>query len=282
MRYNTRIALSPTGDLHLGNLRTAYFNWLAALASGGYCYLRIDDTDASRVDISQVNNFRYLFDMMLISPDDWFTQSSRRSRYYQVAADLSDRGLTQIDDQCLRLSYPKLYDLQWSDSIAGPITVPKADADFGANMVLIKSDGSPTYHFASVVDDIDSKINWVIRGKDHINNTSKQAVLYHALGADLPLFSHVGLLKKDGKPLSKRDKAGSVQQLLDDGYLPRAILNFVARLGWGPTVDDKSTKLLDRKQMLDMFLTKGKMRNSDSNVDLALLDSYNRKYKARQ
>jgi glutamyl-tRNA synthetase len=139
----------------------------------------------------------------------------------------------------------------------------------------------PTYHFATVIDDHDYGINYVIRGHDHITNTSRQIAIYNTLGWSIPKYAHVGLLAANKKPLSKRDRASSILAYKQKGYHPEAMLNFMARLGWGPTVDDKTTKLLPREKMLELFLEGGKMKNSLANIDLDKLDSFDRKYKAR-
>lgn len=281
MKYNTRIAPSPTGDFHLGTLRTAYFNWLVAKSTGGNFILRIDDTDTKRNIPGMDKKLLCSLMDLGINPDLIYKQSDRLYRYNTVAKQLLYKGLAIRDDGCIRFNNVETI-IVWQDTIAGTIKVSNNNLDQASNLVLIKSNGFPTYHFASVVDDIDMKINWVIRGKDHIDNTSKQLSIFYNLNKDLPKFTHLGLLKKDNKLLSKRDNASSVNDYLNQGYRPDAILNFLARLGWGPTVDDKSTKILTKSDMLRLFLDGGKMRSSDSNVDMNLLDSYNRKYKARK
>ena len=126
--------------------------------------------------------------------------------------------------------------------------------------MLVKSDGMPTYNWASVVDDLEMKVNFIIRGTDHITNTSKQVVLWSLLGAEIPKFAHVGLIGLGGKPLSKRDGAASMLFYREKGYDADAMLNFLVRMGWSPSVDDKTTKMLPREKMLDMFLSCGKMK----------------------
>ena len=291
-KINTRIAPSPTGDMHLGTARTAYFNWLAAKASGGSFILRIDDTDISRSDpkFSQV-----ILDTMSwlgLDYDSLIYQSKRFNVYKDIADKLLKNGQAQKNDGAIILSpiHPENINDSWYDDIAGNIIISDDDKILIKNgIVLIKSDGSPTYHFASVIDDIQFGINFVIRGKDHTTNTARQVVLYnclkfilHEYDYSLPRYAHIGLIRKDGAKLSKRDGAASMLWYKHQGYDPDAMLNFMARLGWSPTVDDKTTALLPREKMLEIFLTGGKMRNSDANMDIVKLDSYNRKYKARK
>lgn len=285
----TRIAPSPTGDMHLGTARTAYFNWLAARASGGSFILRIDDTDINRSDpkFSQV-----ILDTMIwlgLDYDNLIYQSKRFDVYRDIADKLLKNGQAQNIDNAIVLSpiHPENISDSWYDDIAGSIIISDDDKTLIKNgIVLIKSDGSPTYHFASVVDDIQFGINFVIRGKDHTTNTARQVVLYNCLkfvlhdyNYSLPSYAHIGLIRKDGAKLSKRDGAASMLWYKQQGYDPDAMLNFMARLGWGPTVDDKTTAILPKQRMLELFLSGGKMKNSDANMDTKKLDSYDRKYK---
>jgi glutamyl/glutaminyl-tRNA synthetase len=174
----------------------------------------------------------------------------------------------------------------WKDEIKGEIKITDDDKANMEGMVLIKSDGSPAYNFCSVVDDMILEINYIIRGVDHITNTAKQVVLWEALRSHLefplPKFAHLGLICISGKPMSKRDGASSMLHYRNVGYDSDAMLNFLARLGWGPTVDDKSAVILDTNRMLDLFLTGGKMRNTSAGFDLSKLESFDRKYKARK
>jgi glutamyl-tRNA synthetase len=283
MTFNTRIAPSPTGPLHLGTVRTLYFNWLAARASGGRFYLRIDDTDKDRSDIKWVNQ---IFDTMLWLGLDWdgtHIQSERMDIYQACADSLIDRGHAKRDGLRVHLDLGVLvFPPKWTDEIAGDVPISLSNLTGAEKMTLIKSDGMPTYHFASCVDDIDLGINFVIRGVDHTTNTAKHVLLYRLLGGQLPKYAHIGLLRHKKKKLSKRDAEASFQHYTDKGYDPDAVLNFLARCGWGPTVDDKSKKILTRDDMVKLFLTDGKMKNSDCNLDFALLDSYDRKYKGRK
>jgi len=281
--YNTRIAPSPTGDMHIGTARTAYFNWLAARASGGKFYLRIDDTDQKRNDPAFVKVILETMDWLGLNSDDTFYQSNRFDRYSSLAKEFLDKGMASIKDGATILLLPNgnLPD-KWTDMVKGDIAITTNDIENTDGIVLIKSDGSPSYNWSSVIDDIDYDINLVIRGTDHITNTSRQALLYHCLGKTPPKYAHVSLIGYKGKPMSKRDGAASMLHYRNAGYDPDAMLNFLARLGWGPTVDDKSTVMLDKTRMIELFLTGGKMRNAFSGFDLSKLESFDRKYKAKK
>lgn len=275
--YNTRIAPSPTGDMHIGTARTAYFNWLAARASGGKFTLRIDDTDRNRDDDVYLGVIIDTMRWLGLDYDQVAMQSARFHRYDEVAGLLVVNGKARVIDGgaiSLSINMPDV----WDDMVAGSVkTAGKQD-----DIVIIKSDGSPTYNFATVVDDHDLGINLVIRGADHMANTPKQIAIYDQLGWSLPTFAHVGLIHQNKKKLSKRDQAASMLYYRDQGIDPDAMLNFMLRLGWGPTVDDKSTKTIDRDRALALFLDGGKMRAASSNADLQMLAAFDRKYKAQK
>lgn len=263
----------------MGTARTAYFNWLAARATGGKFLLRIDDTDQDRNSTVFDHDILRIMDWLGLDFDIFIRQSYRLTRYKKV----TEKIKTTTAPNGAIIFIPKDIPETWDDEITGAIPISGNDIELMQNgIVLMKGDGFPTYHWANVVDDIDYKINYVIRGHDHITNTSRQLVLYRALNADVPKFAHVGLIYHLNKKLSKRDGAASMLSYKEAGYHPEAVLNFMARLGWGPKVDDKSTKLLPREQMLKLFLTGGKMKNSPANIDMKKLDSFDRKYKARE
>jgi len=293
---NTRIAPSPTGDMHLGTARTAYFNYLVARATGGSFLLRIDDTDDSRNVQKCVDDILAVMEWLGLDYDRITYQSAHAERYREMAGGLVEAGLAwRQDDGSVLLEYPNespdcdMFDaadwsppLTWKDEIAGDIRISPRDVDITRNLVLLRSNGTATYNFASVVDDIDFGINYVLRGKDHTANTSKQVILWDVMGQAPPQFAHVGLLFKDKKKLSKRDGAASMRSYMEQGYDPDAILNYMLRMGWGPTVDDKSTSLLPRARAIELFMQGGKLKNSSANVDPAKLNSFDRKYKARK
>lgn len=278
MTYTTRVAPSPTGDFHIGTARTAYFNWLAARASGGRFILRIDDTDLARNNHASIDVIHDCLDWLGLAPDAVYRQSHRRDIYDAAAAKLLDAGLAVRADNGAVLMKGGAA-APWHDLISGD-QLPSAKAhDLARDQVLIKADGMPVYHFASVVDDIDLGVNLVIRGMDHLTNTFRHAGLYTALDAAMPDFAHVGLITMDGKKMSKRDAAASLLGYRDDGVDPDAMLNYLLRVGWGPRQDDKSMKIIDRDRAVSLFLDHGKMRASPAAMDLPKLASFNRKYK---
>lgn len=280
--FNTRIAPSPTGDMHIGTARTAYFNYLAAKASGGTFTLRIDDTDQSRND---ENSVKVIYDVMSwlgLDYDRTFRQSERFARYEKAIDELkfgvSDWNGAKVFNYIDVETCPGL-PRTWHDEVVGDVKITDDDLNRMQNMVLIRSDGTPTYNWASVVDDMDFGINYILRGTDHITNTSKQVVLFHLLGAPIPKFAHVGLIAQKGKLLSKRDGDSSMLHYKNAGYDPDAMLQFLARLGWGPTVDDKTANKLPKERMIELFLTGGKLRSSQAGMDMSKLESLDRKYK---
>ena len=228
-----RFAPSPTGRLHPGSARTALFNYLFARHYGGKLVLRIEDTDLAR---SSEEFEQDILDSLtwlgLYFDEGPYRQSERGEHYKRVAARLSESGLTYEaeDDEGRRALYFKLPDRAgtFRDELRGEIRFSKVK-DF----VIIKSDGTPSYNFAAVVDDLEMRITHVIRGEDHVPNTARQVLLYRALDADEPEFVHLGLiLGPDGKKLSKRHGAQSVAEYRGDGYLPGALVNYLALLGW--------------------------------------------------
>ena len=265
----TRFAPSPTGYLHVGGARTALFSWAYARRHGGKFILRIEDTDLER---STEESVQAILNGMRWLGLDWdegpFHQMQRLERYREVADRLIREGkayrcycskdeLDQMREaQRARGEKPR-YDGRWRDSkapppagirpvirfknpldgdvtfndlVKGPITIANAELD---DLVLLREDGVPTYNFGVVVDDLDMTITHVIRGDDHVNNTPRQVNIFRALGAELPKFAHVPMiLGSDGERLSKRHGAVSVMQYQEDGYLPEALVNYLARLGW--------------------------------------------------
>lgn len=288
MNHVTRIAPSPTGLLHLGTARTALFNWLAAKASGGTFILRIDDTDVQR---NSPEAIQVIYDAMAwlgLDYDVTFRQSDRVKIYQDLANKLVSADLAFHDDGAIRLRQPTIRGpWVWEDTITGKTIITEHDKTVMDNMVILRSDGYPTYHFASVVDDMEYGVTWVIRGTDHISNTPKHLAVAWALEKVgmkpfTPLWSHIGLITQNKKKLSKRDGAASIMAYKDQGIDPDALCNWMLRLGWGPTVDDKTTKTIDRDRSIELFLTGGKMRASPSNMDVMMLQSLDRKYKGKK
>lgn len=287
MKYNTRIAPSPTGMFHLGTARTAYFNYLAARATGGRFILRIDDTDLNRNDDAAVDVIYDSLDWLGLDYDYDFHQSSVKSTYKAAADMLLANDLAYRDGDAVRLRIPSNLPDTWSDLLnSKPRPITDADKKLIDGLVLIKSDGMPTYNLASVVDDLVCDINLVIRGTDHVANTPKQIAIICALKlagvsyADIPEYAHVGLIMKDKKKLSKRDGAASLLDYRDAGYHPDAMLNFMLRLGWSPSDPKWGDTLIDRDVAKAMFWTDGSMRAAPANMDLDVLKKYDRRYKA--
>lgn len=282
--YITRIAPSPTGFFHLGTARTAYFNYLAARATGGKFLLRIDDTDGARNQDAFVDVIYQAMDYMGLDYDLTFKQSDRKDRYLQAANDLVARGRAVHRNGAIFLDCP-LGDTGpaagFTDAAVGLVATCTGDRDAVANMVLIKSDGMATYHFANVVDDLDHGVNFIIRGTDHIPNTMRQVALYLAMDALPPGYAHVGLLHDftTGKKLSKSTGAKSLLDYKADGIDADAMCNFLLRMGWGPKVDDKTTAVLPRDRALQLFLAGGNLRGSSSKADFAKLANLDRRYK---
>lgn len=227
-----RFAPSPTGYLHIGSVRTALFNWLYARSQGGVFILRIEDTDQKRS--SDVYMEEIIDDLKWLGLN-WdegpFFQTKRFDIYRSYAQKLLEKGLAYKDGEAIIFKIPdekiKIYDL-----VHGEIEVDNALID---DLVLMKSDGSPAYNFACVIDDLEMRISHVIRGDDHISNTNKQVAVYNALGVKPPKFAHIPLiLGPDKAPLSKRFGAVSITDYRKMGYLPQALVNYLSLLGWAP------------------------------------------------
>lgn len=287
-----RIAPSPTGHVHMGTVRTALHNFLAAKASGGTFFLRVDDTDQSRNDDAHVRLIHDSLAIFGLIPSFFFHQASRLASHQQAAHYLLSHGLAVQDGTAVRLR-PGLVSLlpsQFFDVAAGVCSISDTLAGHADGLVLLRSDGTPTYHFASILDDIHAGTTLVLRGMDHLANTPKQVLVAMALaqagwaGADdfcqNVCFAHVGLiLNKDGKKVSKRDGASNVMGALDGGVDPRAYLQWVLKLGWGhPASDfDKQHPLLPLDAMASVF-PQGGLRSTNATLDLTKLDSLNRQW----
>ena len=277
----TRIAPSPTGKMHIGTARTAYFNWLAARSVGGQFILRIDDTDMDRSATEHVDVILETFDLLGMDYDQIHYQSKRMDVYLDTIERLEKDGRIARKDGAVFLT-TSFFQNYWKDELSGNIPISDSDKQHMSEMVLIKSDGSPTYNFASAVDDIEMGITDVIRGVDHISNTPKQLLLYEALGKQPPNYFHVGLiLGPDGKKLSKRHGAACVADYIcGDNPIccPEALMNLLLRMGWGPYEDNKANAVIPVDKALSMFWTGGKMRSAPSKLDMAKLAWYNKKY----
>ena len=244
-----RFAPSPTGALHIGGARTALYNWLLARQSSGAYVLRIEDTDRER---STPENVAQIIDALEWLELDWdegpYSQAERQPRHREEIDRLVGEGHAYLDEGAVRLRVPDEGATVVRDVIRGDVTFEHSAID---DFVIARSDGSPLYNLAVAVDDRDMGITHVVRGADHLSNTPRQLMILRALGADPPVYAHLPLLHgPDGKKLSKRHGAASVQELRDAGYLPEAVLNYVALLGWGY---DESTEFFTREELIERF-----------------------------
>jgi glutamyl-tRNA synthetase len=270
-----RFAPSPTGALHIGGARTALYNWLLARGHGGDYVLRIEDTDRER---STPENVEHIFEALRWLELDWdgdpVLQSARSDRHAEVVQQLIDTGYAyrsaagpaevqafkaQHGNErgfrgenegrgAVRLRMPDEGATVVCDVIRGESTFEHRLMD---DLVIARADGSPVYHLAVVVDDHDAGITHVVRGADHYSNTPKQMQILKAMGAEVPVYAHVPLLHgPDGRKLSKRHGAASVQELRDRGYLPEAVRNYLALLGWGY---DEETTFMTTEELQQRF-----------------------------
>lgn len=251
-----RFAPSPTGYLHIGGARTALFNWLFARHNKGVFLLRIEDTDQQR---STEEATQAILDSMKWLGLDWdegpYFQSQRLPVYKQHAEKLVEQGKAfyDTDAEGRKAIRFKMLDgvTEINDLIHGTITF---DTSLIEDFVILKADGFPTYNFACVVDDAEMGITHIIRGDDHISNTPKQIGLYKAFGFKMPEFAHIPMiLGEDGSRLSKRHGATSVTEYRDKGYLPHALVNFLALLGWSPGNDQE---IISIPEMIEKFTLK--------------------------
>ncbi|MEA2346805.1 MAG: glutamyl-tRNA synthetase [Thermoleophilaceae bacterium] len=244
-----RFAPSPTGELHIGGARTALYNWLLARGSGGTLVLRIEDTDRER---STPENVDQILDALRWLGLDWdegpISQVERSDRHRAEIARLVEEGHAYMDDGAVRLRVPEGQTVV-HDLIRGDVEFDNSAID---DFVIARSDGSALYNLAVAVDDRDMEITQVVRGEDHLSNTPRQLMVMKALGiTDPPAFAHLPLLHgPDGKKLSKRHGAASVQELRDAGYLPAAVRNYIALLGWGY---DAETTFFTTEEMAQKF-----------------------------
>ena len=252
-----RIAPSPTGSLHIGNARTALFNWLYAKANGGTFVVRIDDTDMERSTKEHQKNILENLRWLGLDWDEGvdvggehgdYKQSSRFERYREVANQLVEKNFAYEDDGAIRFKVPKDQTINFKDFVRGDMTFDTSDVE---DFVILRSDNSPTYHLASTVDDVDYGITIIARGEDILSSTPKHILIMESLGADLPNFCHLPLLfGPDGKKLSKRHGDTSVKAFRDKGILNDAMFNYLCLLGWSPGDD---VELFDREFAISKF-----------------------------
>ena len=243
------MAPSPTGFLHIGNVRTALFNWLFARHHGGEFKLRIENTDTSREVAEAVDQIQDSLRWLGLDWDgDHTFQLDRMDDCRRVAERLVADGKAYEDEGAIRFRMPDEGTTSWIDIVRGPIEFPNEKLE---DVVLVRSDGRPTYNFASPMEDVWDGITHVIRGDDHVSNTPKQINLIGAVGGDLPEYGHVPMvLGPDGKSLSKRHGAVTVDEFRSLGYVPPALVNFLALLGWAP---DGETTIMSRDELVERF-----------------------------
>ncbi|OGD94634.1 hypothetical protein A3C33_01160 [Candidatus Curtissbacteria bacterium RIFCSPHIGHO2_02_FULL_42_58] len=232
-RVRVRYAPSPSGIPHIGNIRTALFNFLFAKNQKGKFILRIEDTDQKRIVPGAIEKIKESLLSLNLKFDEVYRQSERTMIYSKYLNLLKDKGLVYQDEGAWRFKVKSQTEkIGWNDFVHGPVAFsPGVIEDF----IIIKSDGFPTYHFASVIDDHDMRITHVMRGDEWISSTPKHLLLYKAFGWEPPTFVHTPpILGPNKKKLSKREGARSVLEYIKDGYLPEAIINFLALLGWSP------------------------------------------------
>jgi glutamyl-tRNA synthetase len=267
------MAPSPTGLLHIGGVHTFLFNWLFARGRGGECLLRIENTDTSREVAEATEQIQRSLGWLGIDWDGPVTfQLDVMQRCQELAARLVDEGRAYEDEGAVRFRMPDEGTTGWDDAVRGRIEFPSDQLD---DLIIVRSDGRATYNFASPVEDMDDGITHVIRGDDHISNTPKQIQILRALGHEPPVYGHVAsILGTDGKKLSKRHGAVSVDEFRAAGYLPDALVNFLALIGWAP---DGETTIMSRAEILERFRLEA-VSASPGTFDYAKLDWMNGVY----
>ncbi|WP_119307512.1 glutamate--tRNA ligase [Cohaesibacter haloalkalitolerans] len=304
----TRFAPSPTGFLHIGGARTALFNWLYAKANGGKMLLRIEDTDRERSTDAAIDAIIAGMEWMGLSYDgDPISQYSRVERHREVVEQMLEKGmayrcycspeeLTEMREKARAEKRPPRYDGTWrdrapseapagvapairlkapqegftviEDQVQGTVKFPNKDLD---DMIIMRSDGNPTYNLAVVVDDHDMGVTHIMRGDDHLTNAARQKLVYQAMGWDVPVMAHIPLIHgPDGAKLSKRHGALGVEAYRDMGYLPVAMRNYLVRLGWAHGDDEVMTT----EQMVEWFSFEG-MNKAASRFDFKKLENLN-------
>jgi glutamyl-tRNA synthetase len=268
-----RFAPSPTGFLHIGGVHTALFNWLFARHEGGDFRLRIENTDTSREVEAATEQIQDSLRWLGLDWDGDLTfQLDRSERCREEAQRLIAEGRAYEDEGAIRMRMPDEGATGWEDLIRGRIEQPNEKIE---DLVLVRADGRPTYNFASPIEDWLDGITHVLRGEDHISNTPKQIQILEALGAPLPEYGHLAnILGPDGRKLSKRHGATSVEEFRELGYIPEALLNFLALLGW--SFDDKTT-VMSRGELVERF-TLERVGASPAVFDFQKLDWLNGVY----
>lgn len=246
---SVRFAPSPTGIPHVGNIRTALFNYFFAKANKGKFILRIEDTDQARKVEGAVEQIQKSLTWLGVVWDEFYVQSDRLSEYKKYAEELVSKGFAKHEQGAVRFLIPQTGSTSWIDGVGNKkIEFQNKEIE---DFIILKKDGFPTYHLANVVDDHESNISHVIRGEDWISSGPKHILLYKSFGWIPPVFVHVpNILGKDGKKLSKRRGAKSVLDFKNDGTLPDALLNYLMLLGWSPKND---REILSKQEIIEEF-----------------------------
>src|SRR3954454_15409511 len=270
MNVRVRMAPSPTGFLHIGGVRTFLFNWLFARHEGGECLLRIENTDTSREVAEATEQIQSSLRWLGIDWDGPVTfQLDRIDECRELAQQLVADGKAYEDEGAIRFRMPDEGTTGWDDLVRGRIDFPNKQLE---DVVLVRSDGRPTYNFASPAEDMLDAITHVIRADDHVSNTPKQIQILRGLGHEPPLYAHVPMvLGADGKKLSKRHGAQGVDEFRAEGYIPEALMNFLARLGWSY---DDHTEVFSREELVEKFALE-RVSASAAVFDYAKLDWLN-------
>jgi glutamyl-tRNA synthetase len=267
------MAPSPTGFLHIGGVRTFLFNWLFARRNGGEILLRIENTDTSREVAEATEQIQSSLQWLGIDwdgPVQFQLDTAERAR--ELARQLVAGGHAYEDEGAIRFRQPTEGAVSWDDAVRGRIEFQN---DQLSDLVIVRSDGRPTYNFISPVDDVQDQITHVIRGEDHVSNTPSQINILRALGADLPVYAHVpNILGNDGRKLSKRRQAVSLDDFRAQGYYAPALMNFLALLGW--SYDDHTTVML-RHELIERFSLE-RVGPSPATLDTQKLDWLNGVY----
>jgi glutamyl-tRNA synthetase len=279
MKVRTRFAPSPTGNVHIGNMRAAIYNWLFARHHGGEFLLRVEDTDRERSTPEAIQTLLEAMDWLKLDVDgEPLYQSTRMETHLEAAEMLLSKGMAYKEDkgglgqgECVIFKMPG-NDTSFDDGIKG--TLSKA-AENMQDFVIVRSNGTPVFHLANVLDDIEQGVTHVIRGDDHIENTYRHIALYQALGADVPNFAHLPMIvNAQGKPYSKRDGDAFVGDFREKGFLGDALFNYLALLGWSPG-DDR--EVMTRNEMVEAF-DLARCQSSAAQVDLRKLTWMNGEY----
>jgi glutamyl-tRNA synthetase len=273
MAVRVRIAPSPTGLLHIGTAGTALFNWLFARHEGGEFRLRIENTDTSREVAEAVDQIQDSLRWLGLDWDGPLTfQLDRMDDCRRVAEQLVAEGKAYEDEGAIRFRMPDEGVTAWEDVVRGRVEVANETIE---DTVIVRSDGRPTYNFASPMEDVWDGITHVIRGDDHISNTPKQLNIIRAVGAEVPVYAHVPMIfGMDGKKLSKRHGATGLDEFRSAGYLPETLMNFLALLGWAP---DGETTLMNREELIERFQLE-RVSPSPAQFDYQKLDWMNGVY----